>query len=56
MEFKINTKHYENIDNIEIKNKIKEVYNICLDESLKGNKEDFINQIAKILDEINNIV
>ena len=57
MEFKINTKHYENIDSIEIKNKIKEVYNICLDESLKGNKvafyyEDLNNNIISYNEDI----
>lgn len=57
MEFKINTKHYENIDSIEIKNKIKEVYNTCLDESLKGNKvafyyEDLNNNIISYNEDI----
>ncbi len=57
MEFKLNTKHYEKIENMEIKNRIKEVYNICLEESLKGNKvafyyEDLNNNIISYNEDI----
>ena len=33
MEFKLNTKHFENIENNKIKIALKELYNSCLDES-----------------------
>ena len=41
MEFKVTTDHFENIENEEIRNKLKEIYNLCLDETLKGNKVAF---------------
>lgn len=41
MEFKVTTDHFENIENEQIKNKLKEIYNLCLEETLKGNKVAF---------------
>ena len=41
MEFKLTTNHFENIESEVIKSKLKEIYNLCLDESLKGNKVAF---------------
>lgn len=41
MEFKVTTNHFENIQNDKIQNKLKEIYNLCLDETLKGNKVAF---------------
>ena len=41
MEFKITTNHFENIENDRIKEKLKDLYNVCLDESIKGNKVAF---------------
>ena len=41
MEFKITSNRFMNIDNKDIKDKLDELYNICLNESLKGNKVAF---------------
>lgn len=41
MEFKVTTDHFENIENDQIKDYLKEIYNISLDETLKGNKVAF---------------
>ena len=41
MEFKVSTSHFENIENEDVKNKLKDIYNLFLNESLKGNKVAF---------------
>ena len=41
MEFKLTSNKFMNIENEEVKNKLNELYNLCLNESLKGNKVAF---------------
>lgn len=41
MVFRLTTNHFENIENDDIKSKLKELYILCLDEALKGNKVAF---------------
>ena len=57
MEFRLTTNHFENIENDEIKRKLKEIYNLCLDETIKGNKvafyyEDLNNNILTFNEDI----
>lgn len=57
MEFKLTTNHFENIDNQNIKENLKKLYNLCLEETLKGNKvafyyEDMNNNVLSFNEDI----
>ena len=57
MEFRLTTDHFENIENQKIKEKLKELYNIFLKETKKGNKvafyyEDLNNNILSFNENI----
>ena len=47
MEFRLTTNHFENIENNEIQSKLKALYLLCLDETLKGNKVAFYYEDLK---------
>ena len=57
MEFRLTTDHFEKIENQKIKEKLKELYNLCLEETIKGNKvafyyEDLNNNILSFNENI----